>query len=228
MVMTTDVVSVRPDTPFKEVVEKLVGAGVSGLPVVDENGGMEGIVTEADLVTKAAYAGRRSRALAVLADVLSAREHHWTTKALGWTAADVMTKNVATCGPDEDVRIVARHMLERGVKRMPVLGGGRLVGIVSRQDILRALVRPDAEIAADVTHALATDPNRPDDHHVLCTVEDGKVTLTGDVRYAWDAPIIVAMARGVDGVIDVESHLHHREPNPKGPPTSWPWVVPRR
>jgi CBS domain-containing protein len=222
-VMTRDVVSVTPETPFKDVIETLVGAGISGLPVVDDRGVLVGIVTEADLVAKQAYPGQRPRALALLADVLSAREHHWVTKAAAWTAADVMTTNVATSLPEEDVRIVARRMLARGVKRMPVLDGGVLVGIVSRHDILRVLARPDAEIAEDVRRTLRTDPNRPDDHHVTCSVKDGQVTLAGDVRYAWDAPIVVAMVRAVDGVIDVVSNLHHRESNRNlGKP---PWVI---
>ena len=133
-----------------------------------------------------------------------------------------MTKPVTTCQPSEDVRLVARRMLERGVKRMPVVDHrGALVGIVSRQDILRSLARPDDEIAAEVTRLLRTDPNRPDDHRVTSSVEDGRVRLTGDVRYAWDERIIVEMIRGVDGVIDVDSNLHHREPNPSRPKPPW-------
>jgi CBS domain-containing protein len=221
-IMTTDVVSVKPDTTFKDVVEQLVAAGVSGLPVVDDRGVLVAIITEADLVAKEAYPGQRSRALGVLADVLSAREHHWVTKARGWTAADIMTTNVETCAPDDDVRLAARRMLAHGVKRMPVLEGGKLVGIVSRRDILRGLVRPDAEIAQDVTHLLKAAPDRPDDHHVTCSVEDGKVVLSGDVRYAWDEPTIVAMVRGVDGVIDVVSHVRHREASPNLPRPPWP------
>jgi CBS domain-containing protein len=221
-IMTTDVVAVRPETPYKETVERLVGSDVSGLPVVDDDGRLLGIVTESDLVAKEAYGGRRPRALALLADLLSARDHHWVTKAAGWTAADVMTKRVTICLPSEDVRLVARRMLERGVKRMPVVDDrGALVGIISRQDLLRGLTRPDEEIATEVARLLRTDPNRPDDHRVTSSVEDGRVTLTGDVRYAWDEPIIVEMIRGVDGVIDVDSHLHHREPNPSLPKPPW-------
>jgi osmotically-inducible protein OsmY len=97
------------------------------------------------------------------------------------------------------------------------------VGIVSRSDVLRGLVRPDAEIAQDVTHLLKAAPDRPDDHRVTCSVEDGKVVLTGDVRYAWDEPVVVAMVRSVDGVIDVVSHVRHREANPNLPKPP-PWV----
>lgn len=220
-VMTTDVVSVTPDTPFKEVVERLVRSDVSGLPVVEQSGEVVGIVTEADVVSKEAYGGHRHRALALLVDVLSGREHHWVTKAAGSVAADVMTANPVVCEPDEDVRVVARRMLERGIKRIPVVRNGALVGMVSRQDILGMFARPDDAITADVTHVLASHPNRPDDCHVHSAIEGGVVTLTGDVRYAWDGPIVVSLVRDVPGVIDVISRLHNREPNPS---SASPWM----
>ena len=224
-VMTTPVISVTPDTPFKKLVERLVEFDVSGLPVLDESAQLVGIVTEADVVSKEAYGTRRSRALALLADVLAAREHHWVTKAAGSVAADVMTANVIVCGPDEDVRIVARRMLERGVKRMPVVHAGKLVGMVSRQDILGMFARPDDAIAAEVGRVLVTHPNRPDDCHVHCSVEGGIVTLTGDVRYARDAPIVVSLVRDVEGVIDVIDNLHNREPDPPSSPKPWMFGV---
>ena len=214
-IMTKNVVSVAPEAPFKDVIECLLRSDVSGLPVLDDSGQLLGIVTEADLTSKEAYGGHRRRALAVLADVLSARQHPWVTKSSGWTAADVMTKDVMVCSPEEDVRFVARRMLDRGVKRMPVVHSGELVGMVSRQDILRMFARPDDAIAADIAHVLTTDPNRPDDCHVECTVENGVATLSGDVRYTWDEPVVVSLARNVEGVIDVISQLHNREPDPR-------------
>lgn len=195
---------------------------MSGLPVLDAHRRLVGIVTEADLVSKEAYGDHRPRALALLADVLSAREHHWATKAAGLVAADVMTTNVMTCRPDDDVRRVARRMLDRGVKRAPVLEADELVGIVSRQDILRMFARSDEEIRAEVAQVLSSHPNRPDDHHVQFLVEEGIVTLTGDVRYAWDEPVVVSLVRGVEGVIDVVSRVHFREPNP--PSSKMPWM----
>jgi CBS domain-containing protein len=128
-----------------------------------------------------------------------------------------MTRDVVVCGPDEAVRVVARRMLDRGVKRMPVVQSGELVGMVSRQDILRTFSRPDDAIAADITNALATHPNRPDDFDVRCSVQGGVATLTGDVRYAWDEPVVVSLARDVEGVIDVVSNLRSREPDPRPP-----------
>jgi CBS domain-containing protein len=227
-IMTRDVVTAAPETSYKDVVERLVDRGVSALPVVDAHGSLVGIVTEADLVAKMAYPGRRHRALAVLADVVSGRERHWVTKARGWSAADVMTRDVDTCTPDEDARAVVRRMLAHGVKRVPVVEDGRLVGIVARQDVLRSLARPDAEIAEDVCRLLRTDPSRPDELSVSCSVQDGEVTLTGDVRYHWDEAIVVAMVRGVEGVADVESRIRHREPDPDCPTLVWPWVAPPR
>jgi len=214
-IMTTSVVSVAPDMPYKDVVERLVRSEVSSLPVVDEHGKLVGIVTEADLISKEAYDGHRRRGLALLVDVLSARDHHWVSKAAGTAAADVMTRNVTACRPDEAVRSVARRMLERGVKRMPVVDAGVLVGIVSRQDILRVFDRPDDAIAADVERILRDDLNLPEECHVTSTVDHGIVTLTGHVRYSWDESIVLSMVRDVEGVIDVTSHLHHREPNPR-------------
>jgi len=223
-IMTKDVVTVERETPYKDVVELLVRANVSGLPVVDASGSLVGIVTEADLVSKEAFGGHRRRALAVLADVLSAREHHWATKATGSVAADVMTANVTVCGPDEDFRVVARRMLDRGVKRMPVVEAGKLVGMVSRQDMLGMFARPDDALAAEVSRVLTTHPNRPDDCHVHCTVDGGVVILSGDVRFAWDEPVVVSLVRNVEGVVDVVSHVHYREPDPR-PAASWTFGV---
>jgi CBS domain-containing protein len=219
--MTRDVLTVTPETPYKELVDRLVECGYSGLPVVDRAGALVGIVTEADLISKEAYGGRRSRALALLADVLAARPSHWATKSIGMAAADVMTTDLVVCGPDESVQVVARRMLARGVKRIPVVHAGHLVGIVSRHDLLKSFTREDAAIAGEVNKVLSTDLNRLDDCHVRSSVENGIVTLTGDVRYGWDVPIVAAMVRDVPGVIDVINEVHNREPNPEPAP---PWM----
>ncbi len=222
-IMTTEVVSVGPEMPFKDVIERLVRSEVSGLPVVDASGKLVGLVTEADVISKEAYGSRRHRALAPFSDVLSGRDHRWVTKAAGLVAADVMTKDVIVCSPNEDVRLVARRMLERGVKRMPVVEGGSLAGIISRHDILAILDRPDEDITIEVERAMTNDLNIPDDHHVRFSVGDGIVTLTGDVRYSWDEPVVVSIVRNVPGVIDVISHIRHRERNPR--PSSGVWTL---
>jgi CBS domain-containing protein len=220
-VMTTEIVSVPPELPLKEVIDRLVHAEVSGVPVVDAIGNLVGMITESDLISKEAYGNRRRRALSLLADVLSGQAHLWAAKAAGSVAADVMTRNVIVCSPTEEIRSAARRMLEHRIKRMPVLEHGVLVGLVSRHDILATFDRPDELVSNDVRHALAKDPNRPDDHHVDVSVKDGIVTLTGDVRYGWDEPVVVSIVREVPGVIDVVSHLHHRLSNPRSSTDTW-------
>ena len=129
-VMTRSVRSVKPQTPFKDVVEQLVNHGISALPVVDSHGKLVGIVTEADLIAKQAYDGRRPHAIAVLSDLVSGREHPWVTKSTGLVAADIMSTNLVVCDENDDIARTARTMLHRNVKRMPVLEHGVLVGMV--------------------------------------------------------------------------------------------------
>jgi len=83
-------------------------------------------------VSKPAFGVGYPRALALIADILSTREHHWAVKSAGATVADLMTK---------DVRRAARRMLDRGVMRMPVVADGKVVGIVARRDVLKILIR---------------------------------------------------------------------------------------
>lgn len=213
-VMTTELVTARPGDPLKDVAAKLVEAGVSALPVVDEAGRLAGIVTEADVVSKGAYGGPRRRALQLLVDYFAGRDPQWVRKAAGWTAADVMTRQVVTAAPEEDVRVAARRMLEARVKRLVVVEDGRPVGIVSRRDILRLFVRPDPEVAADVEAVLRDIRRVPEDIDVAAEVEAGLVRLRGTVRHPSDATVVEHAVAGVPGVIGVERHLVAREPEP--------------
>lgn len=214
-VMTTELVTVGPDAPLKAVVERLVRAGVSGLPVVDD-GRLVGMITEADLISKEAYGDHRPRALALLSDALAGHDHHWVEKAAGAVASEVMTAAPATCRPADDVRMVARRMLESKIKRLPVVDDGELVGIVARHDVLAMFDRPDEEIAGALARALSNDSNMPEEHSVHAAVHDGVVTLTGEVRYDWDVAIVVGIARDVAGVIEVDCHLNVRQKRPPG------------
>lgn len=210
-VMTTTVQTVRPDAPFPELVDTLLRHGISGLPVVDDDGELVGIVTEADLVSKEAYGGRRRRALQLLADVVAGGEVAWAPKGRGRTARQVMTEAVVTTTPTEDVRVAARRMLDRHVKRLPVLDAGRVVGMVSRTDLLRMLHRGDNDLMADLEAMLADPLRAPDDLDVSATVSEGVVMLEGSVRFPADLPVLTAMVWRIPGVVDVRNDAVARE-----------------
>ncbi|HVW34268.1 MAG TPA: CBS domain-containing protein [Acidimicrobiia bacterium] len=137
-VMSRAVFTVKPETPFKDVVETLLRNDVSGVPVVNDEGRLLGIVTEADLVSKEAYGGRRRRPLRLLADAFTG-DVRWVQRAKGLTAEAIMTPWPWTVRPTDDTAFAARRMLESRVKRLPVVDDEhRVVGIVSRHDLLRA------------------------------------------------------------------------------------------
>jgi CBS domain-containing protein len=212
--MTSDVFTVGPDTPFKDVVEVLLRHDVSGLPVVDGQGGLLGIITEADLVSKEAYESQRRRPVQVLFDVLTG-DTRWTHKARGLTAGSVMTPRPFAIGPDDDVTFAARRMLEHRVKRLPVVDPeNRVVGILSRHDLLRVFDRSDEDISVDLRDRLASARYAPDDHRVTFTVDRGVVTLRGTVLHPSDGPVVEALARRIPGVVAVASDMEAREPEP--------------
>ena len=211
--MTTSVVTVGPEASWKEVAERMLDAGVSGLPVVDDGGYLLGLITEADLVSKPAYGERRHRSLAALVDLLTG-EARWAGKATALNASQLMTTAVITATPEEHVRAAAQRMLDRQVKRLPVLDGGTLVGIVSRRDLLRSFHRPDNEIAAEITAKLSSVRYAPEEHGVTATVEDGVVTLEGWVWTDGEVPVVEGLARDVPGVVQVVNRVRFREVTP--------------
>ena len=213
-VMTVPVVTVHRDTTFRELVHQLLAHDISGLPVVDDDQRVIGIVTEADLVSKEAYGYRRRRPLGLLADFLAGHDPQWVRKASGRTAGDLMTTAPATAAPDEAVTTAARRMLEGGHKRLPVVVDGRVVGIVTRHDLLRPFQRSDGEIATAVNELLADPVRVPETHRVRPIVAAGVVTLTGDVQWPRDIALFEAVIARVPGVVAVESRLVAREPEP--------------
>lgn len=137
-VMTRAVITVGPDAPWQEVTERMLDAGVSGMPVTDPEGSLLGIVTEADLITKPAFGARRTRLLAAFVELVTG-DAGWADKVTAVTAGELMTAPAITASPAEDIGAAALRMLDRRVRRLPVVDRGRLVGIVSRRDLLRTL-----------------------------------------------------------------------------------------
>ena len=201
-VMTTRVVSVRQDAPVKAMAEMLMSRRISAFPVLSDAGRVIGIVSEGDLLVKVAVQAAGTSVLAAL------RHRREDDKARGVTAGDLMSKPPITIGPEASVEAAARVMYDRGVKRLPVVDqAGRLLGIVSRVDLLSVYRRPDAEIRDEITHQALPSVIPGESTHIAITVKDGIVTLSGGVvspearRAAMDA------ARQVQGVVAVRNRF---------------------
>ena len=158
--MTTDVLTVGPDTSLKEAARRMLEAGISGLPVTEADGKLVGIITEADFV--ASEADRRVEQRAGLLRFFTG-QHDLPDHEL--KVGDVMTTELIVIDPDEDHADAARLMEKQHVKRLPVVEGEKLVGLISRTDMLRAFTRPDQEIIAEINDhvmrkVLWIDPRR--------------------------------------------------------------------
>jgi CBS-domain-containing membrane protein len=192
-VMTSHVVAVRSDASYREMAALLRAHRVSGLPVVDAQGIVVGVVSETDLLTKLAM-NRRPR-----------RRH---APAGELTAADLMTRPAVTTSPDELVTSVARLMSSRKLRRVPVADSrGHLVGIVCRSDVLSVFSRPDEDIRREITQDVILDGFFTDPDRLTVTVKDGIVTLAGAPGSVVLGRNIVDQARHVEGVVAVRDRF---------------------
>jgi CBS-domain-containing membrane protein len=197
-VMTRDVVSVLRETPFKELVRLLRENSVSALPVLDSRRRVLGVVSEADLLLKEAQHDRR---LGLRQALLRPDE---AGKVGALVAEDLMSAPPVTIGPDETLAAAARLLGRRAVKRLPVVdSGGRLVGIVSRRDLLTVFLRDDAALAADVAAALAREMGDAAAARLTVTVTEGIAAIGGTLADSSRIPLVARTVRGVDGVVDV-------------------------
>jgi CBS domain-containing protein len=202
--MTRDVVSVTSDTPLKDVAALLVARGISGLPVCDADGAVVGILSEADLLVKQGGSPERSGGLfAWLVETASAPD---LAKLRAHTAGEAMTAPAITVATGSPVSEAARTMVSLGVNRLPVVEGGRLVGIVTRADLIRLFTRTDDEIARDirqdVIRRLWIAPER-----IEVDVEQGEVVLRGEVDTEAEADMLLKRIPLVAGVVGVRSEL---------------------
>lgn len=200
-VMTTPVITVPPETPYKQLIMLMAEHDISALPVVDASGRMVGIVSEADLLRRSEDPGSRVERL------LSGFAGNGTEEAV--VAGDLMTAEVVTAEPDMPVARAARLMRQRDVKRLPVLEGGALVGMVSRVDLLSPFLRSDEAIRQDITDGVLLGWLWIDPSPVRVEVADGAVTLRGRVERRSDAELIGRLAHSVDGVVSVDNQLEY-------------------
>lgn len=143
-VMTRDVVTVTPETGVQEIARLLWTRGISGVPVVDASGALVGIVSELDLLVRNAnlHIPQYLRVLDVMIPLGNRHEFdEEMRRALGATAADVMTANVVSVSPETDLADAATLMIDKDVNRLPVVADGRIVGIISRADFVRLLAQ---------------------------------------------------------------------------------------
>ncbi len=202
-VMTTGVVSVDQDASFRRIVELLEGQEVSGLPVVDGSQRVVGLVSEADLLPKMEYAG-----VSAGPQLFQSRRYRVARqKAAGDSVCELMSTPAVTVHPWSSLVEAARVMDRAGVKRLPVVDEfERLVGIVTRGDLLKVFLRSDEEIYADIRTEFGQLPGL-DPEMVRVAVADGVVTLAGDLPRRSLVTAALRLAERVDGVIDVVSRL---------------------
>jgi CBS-domain-containing membrane protein len=219
--MTTDVLTIGPDASLKEAARRMIEAGVSGLPVTDDDANLVGIITEADFVNT--EADRRKKKRAGLLRLLTDRSEDWSQERL---VRDVMTEDVHTLEAGTDHAEAARLMKSAGIKRIPVVEEGRLVGLVSRTDMLKAFARTDQEILDEIENHLMREILWVDPRKVTAGCTDGNVTLSGRLETKTDASLLVELTKRLDGVVSVSDHLSFEVDNTKtqmlGPPLGIP------
>jgi CBS domain-containing protein len=195
-VMTKAVVSAYRGACFKDLVQVMIKRGITAMPVIDEGHRVAGVVSESDLLAKEEYKGGGKRRW-----FGRRRARRSWAKAQALTAEDLMTTPAITVRPEATIVEAARRFDEHRIKRMPVTDDeNRLVGIVSRRDLLSVFTRTDEEIRDEVRHevfALA-DPTE-----VSVYVRHGVVTLGGTMRQRELIPIVVRLAAATDGVVGV-------------------------
>ncbi|CDR05467.1 CBS domain-containing protein [Streptomyces iranensis] len=201
--MTRPVVRAPRDMPFKELVALLAESDVTAVPVVDGSGRPIGLVSEGDPLRKSS--GRADPSGLLPVPRLEAWER---AKAEGARAEELMSAPVVCARPEWTVVEAARVMSDRGVKRLPVVDEtDKLLGIVSRGDLLRVFLRHDDAIRDEIERDLLLRTLRPAPSAVTVDVTEGEVTLDGSVEARSLVPVIVRLCRGVDGVVSVTEHI---------------------
>ncbi len=206
-VMTTTVLTARRETPLKDVARLLIDAGISGVPVVDAEGLVCGVVSEADFLVKEGAPGTRPPR--VVAGVLGERRvvRERRRKELARVAAQAMTSPAITIRPERSIREAAATMTRHGINRLPVVDDGRLVGIVTRADLVRAYVRTDEELERTILDDVLLKALWLDPAAFRVAVRDGEVSIAGHVERRSTASLVEETVRLVPGVVAVNAEI---------------------
>ncbi|MFH8773683.1 CBS domain-containing protein [Streptomyces sp. NPDC017958] len=204
-VMTRDVVTVQPETPFKEITSVLSTHGISAVPVADARGTPMGLVSETDLLRK-----QVEQSGAYGEQAAPPERSHERVKARAENAAGLMTTPVVTAHADWPVAQAARTMDRHRVRRLLVVDEtDHIIGIVSRSDLLRVFLRPDDEIRGEIRDDVLEGMLQLGGTEVQVQVHDGVVTLRGEVENHSTAQIAERLAHGVDGVVTVRPMIDY-------------------
>jgi CBS-domain-containing membrane protein len=191
--MTTDVIRVSPDTRIKEAARLMFRHRVSGLPVVDADGRLSGIITEADFL--------RMEVARNEADEPQPVE----------TVGEVMSSGVVTVAPDAEITEAAKIMVIQDVKRLPVVDtDNKMLGIIARLDIVAVFTRPDEVIEDEIREDLLRRVLFVDPDDVDVTVLNGVVTFKGEIGTKNESRILGELSRRLDGVMRVDNQLSWR------------------
>ncbi|MDX3098244.1 CBS domain-containing protein [Streptomyces sp. ME19-03-3] len=207
-VMTADVVSVREGVPFKDVVALFARHRISGVPVVDDDDKVLGVVSETDLMLRQASRqdGTRRRLPA-----LSPAGRRNVARARARTAGQLMSSPAIIVRAGESIAVAARTMAEHRVNRLPVVDDeDRLVGIVTRGDLLQVFLRPDPDIRAEIIDEVVVRTLWLPPRAIGVNVHHGVVTLEGRLERRSEISVAEGLARRIDGVVAVVNRLAYR------------------
>jgi CBS domain-containing protein len=228
-VMTTDVVTVTPDTPFKDLARLFVEQNVGALPVIARNGTVTGIVRETDLILKTQLQH----------DLGSGQPLRWRrglhATAVASIAGEVMTTRVVPVSPGTSLGEAAWLMHKHHVPCLPVVAGdGTLAGVVTPRDLLRVFLRPDEDIRRQIVHEVLPACLEAKPALVHVGVRNGMVTVTGGVERKSVIALLLRRVRAVDGVVDATADLSYSvddsgqpatSPRSPAPPSSRSWPL---
>ncbi|WP_328404197.1 CBS domain-containing protein [Streptomyces sp. NBC_00390] len=225
-VMVGEVVSVTPLTPFKELAKLLAEHNVSGLPVVDDDNRVLGVISQSDLLVRQASESAADRTAQEPQHARTAGRA--TDKQTGLTAEQLMSTPAVTVHADDKIAKAARTMLRHSVERLPVVDAeDRLVGIVTRRDLLQVFLRPDPEIRRHVIEDVLLNTLRLTPDVVDVHVVDGVVTLEGQLERRSQIDVMLRLTQQVDGVVSVVDRLSYRLDDVVIPSEDstygWPW-----
>lgn len=220
-VMTRHVLSVAPDSSVEEAAATMLERGISGLFVVDQKGDLVGVVTEGDLLRRDEIGTQRHRPWWLRLIVSPGRQAADFTRTHGRRVSDVMTESVISVPNDAELEEVVDLMERHRIKRVPVTQDGRVIGVVSRADLLRALVtraRTEPPVSADDRSVRAAILDALDKQSwapmttLNVTVVDGVVDVWGTITNDDERRAICVLAENVPGVKSVRDHLVFVEP----------------